>query len=55
LKVAREFELENGKKIPVIAAGGIYTGEDILKFINMGASGVQMVPALLQLMSVMQI
>lgn len=42
IEIAREFELENGKKIPVIAAGGIYTGEDILKFINMGASGVQM-------------
>lgn len=28
--------------IPVIVAGGIYTYEDILKFLNMGASGVQM-------------
>ena len=27
---------------PVIAAGGIYTHEDILKFLAMGASGVQM-------------
>ncbi|MDH8700699.1 nitronate monooxygenase [Dysgonomonadaceae bacterium PH5-43] len=30
------------KNIPVIAAGGISTGEDILRFIEMGASGVQM-------------
>lgn len=30
------------KHIPVIAAGGIYTGFDIYKFLNMGASGVQM-------------
>lgn len=30
------------KKIPVIAAGGIYTGKDIVKFIKMGAAGVQM-------------
>ncbi|OJU12410.1 MAG: 2-nitropropane dioxygenase [Clostridiales bacterium 43-6] len=30
------------KKIPVIAGGGIYTGSDIRKFIEMGASGVQM-------------
>jgi nitronate monooxygenase len=31
-----------GKHIPVIAAGGIYTGSDILQFIRMGAAGVQM-------------
>jgi nitronate monooxygenase len=31
-----------GKNIPVIAAGGIYTGSDILAFMNKGASGVQM-------------
>ncbi|MDR1198870.1 MAG: nitronate monooxygenase family protein [Prevotellaceae bacterium] len=30
------------KKIPVIAAGGISTGEDILRFIRLGATGVQM-------------
>ncbi|TFG50521.1 MAG: nitronate monooxygenase [Candidatus Brocadiia bacterium] len=29
-------------KIPVIAAGGIYTGQDIARFIEMGAAGVQM-------------
>jgi len=28
--------------IPVIVAGGIYTNEDIVRFLNMGASGVQM-------------
>jgi NAD(P)H-dependent flavin oxidoreductase YrpB (nitropropane dioxygenase family) len=28
--------------VPVIAAGGIYTGEDIARFIKIGASGVQM-------------
>ncbi len=28
--------------IPVIAAGGVYTGEDVYRFIKMGASGVQM-------------
>ena len=31
-----------GKSIPVIAAGGIYTGADIHKFMQLGASGVQM-------------
>jgi NAD(P)H-dependent flavin oxidoreductase YrpB (nitropropane dioxygenase family) len=30
------------KKIPVIAAGGIYNGEDILRFLQLGAQGVQM-------------
>lgn len=30
------------KEIPVIAAGGIYTGKDIARFIELGASGVQM-------------
>jgi nitronate monooxygenase len=36
------FEETFHKKIPVIAAGGIYTGEDILKFLQLGAQGVQM-------------
>jgi nitronate monooxygenase len=30
------------KPFPVIAAGGIYDGEDIAKFLKLGASGVQM-------------
>lgn len=30
------------EKIPVIAAGGIFSGEDIAKFLKLGASGVQM-------------
>jgi len=30
------------QKIPVIAAGGIYTGEDIYNIMELGASGVQM-------------
>ncbi len=36
------FERENGIKIPVIAAGGNYTGADILEFLKLGAAGVQM-------------
>ncbi len=36
------IERESGKKIPVIAAGGIYTGQDISKMIEHGADGVQM-------------
>ncbi|OEU65646.1 MAG: 2-nitropropane dioxygenase [Desulfovibrio sp. S3730MH75] len=42
LEAVKKFEEKTGKKIPVIAAGGIYTGEDICKFIKMGASGVQL-------------
>jgi nitronate monooxygenase len=36
------FEEKYDKKIPLIAAGGIYTGDDIHKILNLGASGVQM-------------
>lgn len=36
------FEDKYDTKIPLIAAGGIYTGEDIHNILNLGASGVQM-------------
>jgi nitronate monooxygenase len=39
---AQSFEKEQGGQIPVIPAGGIYTGSDIAKYIDMGAAGVQM-------------
>jgi nitronate monooxygenase len=42
LSVVKDFELQFKKYIPVIAAGGIYTGADIYKFIRLGAAGVQM-------------
>jgi nitronate monooxygenase len=42
LDAVRSFAAKNYKSIPVIAAGGIYSGNDIHKFIKMGASGVQM-------------
>lgn len=38
----RLFEKKLGEKIPVIAAGGIFTGGDIKKFLDLGAAGVQM-------------
>lgn len=38
----KPFEQESGEKIPVIAAGGIYTGADICKYLRLGASGVQL-------------
>lgn len=36
------FALKYKKIIPVIAGGGIYTGEDIHRFMDLGAAGVQM-------------
>lgn len=38
----KPFEIKYNKKIPVIAAGGIYTGKDIFNFMKLGAAGVQM-------------
>ena len=35
-------EVREAVKIPVIAAGGVLTGQDIADLINMGANGVQM-------------
>lgn len=40
--VADDLESKHGKSIPVIAAGGIFTGEDIAEFLKLGAAGVQM-------------
>ncbi len=42
ISTIQPFEQSSGKKIPVIAAGGIYTGADIYKFLQRGAQGVQM-------------
>jgi len=36
------WEEKYNKSIPLIAGGGIYTGEDIKKIMDLGASGVQM-------------
>ena len=36
------FEQEFGRRIPVIAAGGIYDGADVFNVLELGASGVQM-------------
>ncbi|MBO3444152.1 nitronate monooxygenase [Clostridium sp. CCUG 7971] len=41
LKVAKTYGEKYNKEIPVVAAGGIYTGDDVAKYINLGASGVQ--------------
>lgn len=38
----KPFEALYNKPIPIIAAGGIYTGEDIYRIMKLGAAGVQM-------------
>ena len=42
ISILEPFEQQYNKSIPVIAAGGIYNGTDIYKFIKLGANGVQM-------------
>jgi len=42
LETIKPFEDKYGKKIPIIAAGGIFTGKDIARMLSLGASGVQM-------------
>lgn len=42
IEAVKPYEAKYGRKIPVIAAGGIYTGTDIARIMELGASGVQM-------------
>ena len=42
ISAIKPYEQRFAKSIPVIAAGGIYTGADIFKFTELGAQGVQM-------------
>jgi nitronate monooxygenase len=42
LEEVTQYSQRYGKQIPVIVGGGVYSGGDILKFIRLGASGVQM-------------
>lgn len=41
-EVIKSFAQKYNKDIPIIAAGGIYDGKDIVKALKAGASGVQM-------------
>jgi NAD(P)H-dependent flavin oxidoreductase YrpB (nitropropane dioxygenase family) len=36
------FEHKFKKEIPVVAAGGVFSGKDILKYLELGAKGIQM-------------
>jgi len=42
IAVVKPYEEQFNRNIPVIAAGGIFTGADIHKFMQLGAQGVQM-------------
>jgi nitronate monooxygenase len=42
VETVRSYEKQYSRHIPVIAGGGIYTGEDMYKIMELGASGVQM-------------
>jgi len=41
VEVVSVFEEKYNQEIPVIAAGGIYTGEDVYRMMQLGAKGVQ--------------
>ena len=42
IEAVRPFGADRRQSVPVLAAGGVYSGADILKYIRMGAAGVQM-------------
>lgn len=42
IEAVKPYAEKYNKIIPVVAAGGIFTGADIAKYIKLGASGVQM-------------
>ncbi len=42
LEVTRDLEQKYQRRIPVIAAGGVYTGADIRRFLDMGVAGTQL-------------
>ena len=42
IEAVKPFEQQVKKRIPIIAAGGIFTGQDIYRILKIGAAGVQM-------------
>ncbi len=42
IEAVKPYEDKIGRKIPIVPAGGIFYGGDIKKFLELGASGVQM-------------
>lgn len=41
IKEVKNFENEFNTTIPVVVAGGVFTHDDMIKYLNLGASGVQ--------------
>ncbi len=41
IEEVKNFEAEFNKTIPVVVAGGVFTHEDMIKYLELGASGVQ--------------
>ena len=41
IEEVKNFENEFNNTIPVVVAGGVFTHEDMMKYLNIGASGVQ--------------
>ena len=41
IEEVKSFEAEFNKPIPVVVAGGVFTHEDMIKYLNIGASGIQ--------------
>lgn len=42
IEMLKPFEDANGRQVPVIAAGGVFSGKDIYELFALGAAGVQM-------------
>ncbi|MBD7910676.1 NAD(P)H-dependent flavin oxidoreductase [Clostridium cibarium] len=42
IEEVKKYALKYSKEIPVIVAGGVFDGNDIAKYLNLGANGVQM-------------
>jgi NAD(P)H-dependent flavin oxidoreductase YrpB (nitropropane dioxygenase family) len=42
VEAVKPYENKKGRAVPVIAAGGVYSGADIKRFLDLGAAGVQM-------------
>lgn len=42
IEEVKKYSVKYSKEIPVIVAGGVFDGDDVAKYLNIGANGVQM-------------